>query len=167
MSPGVKRPVRQVMWINHLELLPGDASVTTTHDAVNSGVGGGLAALVVHSSTTGETAQGGGNKVVWRGLQVPPGFNVVGVRICYELTNARSFISQVRIAQVQSPPSSAVVLLDDPTNHTSVGPVCADVKSPTIDPAKGALLLDLRVNFGNTSDRIAIRAVALWLMPKI
>ena len=32
------------MWINHLELLAGDASVTTTHDAVSSGVGGGLAA---------------------------------------------------------------------------------------------------------------------------
>jgi len=155
------------MWINHLELLPGDPSVTTTHDAVNSGVGGGLAALVVHSSTTGENAAGGGNKVVWRGLQVPPGFNVVGVRLCYELTNARSYISQVRIAQVQDPPSSAVVLLDDPTNHTAVGPVCVDVKSPTIDPAKGELLLDLRVNFGNTSDRIAIRAVALWLMAKV
>jgi hypothetical protein len=91
----------------------------------------------------------------------------VGVRLCYELTNARSFVSQVRIAQVQNPPASAVVLLDDPTDRTAVGPVCVDVKSPTIDPAKGALLLDLRVSFGNTSDRIAIRAVALWLMPKV
>ena len=122
MSPGVKRPVRQVMWINHLELLPGDGSVTTTHDAVSSGVGGGLAALVVHSSTTGEIGQGGGNKVVWRGLQVPPAFNVVGVRLCYELTSAKSYISQVRIAQVQNPPATATVLLDDPTNHTAVGP---------------------------------------------
>jgi hypothetical protein len=161
------RPVRQLMWIDHLELLPGDSSVTTTHDAVSSGVGGGLAALVVHSSTTGENASGGGNKVVWRGLQVPPGFDVVGVRLCYELTNARTYVSQVRIAQVQNPPASAVVLLDDPTNHTAVGPRCVDVKSPTIDPAKGALLLELRVNFGNTSDRIAIRALALWLMPKV
>src|SRR5262245_65943794 len=101
MSPGVKRPVRQVMWIDHLSLVPGDASVTTTHDAVNSGVGGGLAALVVHSSTTGENASGGGNKVVWTALEVPPGFNVVGVRLCYELTNARSFVRQVRLAQVQ------------------------------------------------------------------
>src|SRR5262245_51487503 len=167
MSPGVKRPIRQVMWIDHLELLPGDASVTTTHDAVSSGVGGGLAALFVHSGTTGENASGGGNKVVWRGLQVPPGFNVVGVRLCYELTSARSYISQVRIAQVQNPPATALVLLDDPTNHTAVGPVCVDAKSPVIDPAKGALLLELRVTFGNTSERIAIRAVALWLTAKV
>ena len=41
------------------------------------------------------------------------------------------------------------------------------MKSPAIDPAKGALLLDLRVNFGDTSDRIALRAVALWLLPKV
>ena len=166
MSPGVNRPVRKVMWIDHLSLLPGDPSVTTTHNAVNSGVGGGLAALVVHSSTTGENAQGGGNKVVWTALEVPPGFNVVGVRLCYELTSAHSFISQVRLAQVQNPPATASVLLDDPTNHTAVGPLCVDVKSPTIDPAKGALLLDLRVSFGNTADRIAIRGVALWLVAK-
>ncbi len=154
------------MWIDHLSLLPGDPSVTTTHNAVNSGVGGGLAALVVHSTTTGEDAQGGGNKVVWTALEVPLGFSVVGVRICYELTSKASFISQVRLAQVQNPPSSALVLLDDATNHTAVGPVCVDVKSPTIDPEKGALLLDLRVNFGSTSDRIAIRGLGLWLTPK-
>jgi len=166
MSPAIKRPTRQVMWIDHLSLLPGDPSVTTTSNAVNSGVGGGLAALVVHSSTTGENAQGGGNKVVWTALEVPPGYSVGGVRICYELTSAKTFISQVRLAQVQNPPASAIVLLDDPTNHTAVGPVCFNVASASIDPAKGALLLDLRVNFGNTADRIAIRAVGLLLTPK-
>jgi hypothetical protein len=139
--------------------------VTTSHNAVNSGVGGGLAALVVHSSTTGEDAKGGGNKVVWTALEVPPTYAVVGVRICYELTSARSFISQVRLAQVQTPPATALVLLDDPTNHTAVGPVCVDVPSPSIDPAKGSLLLDLRVNFGNTADLIAVRAVGLLLTP--
>lgn len=161
-----KRRTRQLMWIDHLSLLPGDPSVTTSNNAVNSGVGGGLAALVVDSSTTGELASGGGNKVVWTALEVPPGYTIAGVRICYELTNSRSFISQVRIAQVQDPPASAVVLLDDPTDHTALGPVCVDVKSPKIDPAKGALLLDLRVNFGNTTDHIAIRGVGLWLLPK-
>jgi len=166
MAAEIKRRVRRVMWIDHLSLLPGDPSVTTSNNAVNSGVGGGLAALVVHSSTKGEGAQGGGNKVVWTALEVPPGYSVVGVRICYELTNARSFISQVRLGQVQNPPASALVLLDDPTDHTAPGPVCVDVKSPSIDPAKGALLLELRVNFGNTSDRIAVRGVGLWLLPK-
>jgi len=166
MPTAPKRPRQELMWIDHFSLLPGDPSVTTTFNAVNSGVGGGLTALVVHSSTTGENAQGGGNKVVQTALEVPPHFDIVGVRICYELTSKRTHISQVRIAQVQNPPATASVLLDDPTNHTNPGPLCVDVKSPKIDPRKGALLFSLRVNFGNTSDRIAIRGVALHLAPR-
>jgi hypothetical protein len=164
--PPEKHSRGEVMWIDHFSLLPGDPSVMTSFNAVNSGVGGGLTALVVHSSTTGEIAQGGGNKVVHTALEVPPHYDVVGVRICYELTSKRSYISQVTIAQVQNPPGTANVLLDDPTNHTNPGPVCVDVKSPTIDPRPGALLLSLRVNFGNTADRIAIRGVALHLVPR-
>ena len=151
------------MWVNHFDLLPGDPSVTTSFNAVNSGVGGGLTALVVQSSTTGENAQGGGNKVVHMGLQVPPGYSIRGVRVCYELTNKRSFISQIRLSQIQSPPQSALVLLDDATDQTNPGPICVDSASTNINPAAGEVLLDLRVNFGNTADKIAIRAVGLHL----
>jgi hypothetical protein len=139
--------------------------VTTSYNAVSSGVGGGLTALVVHSSTLGENAQGGGNKVVQTAVEVAPHYRVVGVRLCYQLTNARSFISQVRLAQVQDPPATATVLLDDGADRTNVGPVCDDIQSASIDPAVGALLLSLRVNFGDTSDRIAVRAVGLRLVP--
>lgn len=155
-----------VMWINHLALLAGDPSVTASHNAVSSGVGGGLSGLVVESSTTGEEAEGGGNKVVWAALQVPPGYTVTGARVCYELSDARSFISQIRLAQVQNPPASATVLLDDPTNWTDPGPVCIGSTSTSIDPAAGPLLLSLRVNFGDTSDRIVIRGAGLRLQPK-
>jgi hypothetical protein len=152
-----------VMWINPLDLLPGDASVTTTNDAVSSGVGGGLAGLVVHSSTTGENAQSGGNKVVWMGIQVPPGWHVTGVRTCYELTSKASFISQVRLDQLQDPPATAIVLLDDATDQTNPGPVCVDSQASDIDPATGAVFLSYRVNFGNVADRIVIRGVGLRL----
>jgi hypothetical protein len=54
----------------------------------------------------------------------------------------------VRLAQVQNPPSNALVLLDDPTHLNDAGPVCVDSQStPPIDPQAGAPLLDLRVNF--------------------
>src|SRR4051794_18233827 len=95
---------RKVMWIDHLSLLPGDPSVHTSFNAVNSGVGGGLSGLIIQSSTTGDEAQGGGNKVVETAVEVPPGYNITGVRICFENSNPRSFISQVRLAQVQNPP---------------------------------------------------------------
>jgi hypothetical protein len=151
------------MWIDHLALLPGDPSVQTSFNAISSGVGGGLSGLIIKSTTTGDTGQGGGNKVVQTALEVPPGFKITGVRVCFEYSNKRSFIDQIRLAQVQNPPSSAVVLLDDPTHHNEAGPVCVDSQPTSIDPSKGAVLLDLRVNFGNTSDKIVIRALGLRL----
>nr|AUN35716.1 hypothetical protein [uncultured bacterium] len=157
------RPRKTIMWVNHFDLLPGDPSVTTTFNAVNSGVGGGLTGLVIQSSTTGENASGGGNKVVHMGLQVPPGYSIRAVRVCYELTNKRSFISQIRLAQVQNPPATASVILDDGTDQTNPGPICVDSAATNVDPSLGEVLLSLRVNFGNTSDKICVRAVGLIL----
>jgi hypothetical protein len=154
-----------VMWINPLDLLPGDASVTTSFDAVSSGVGGGLAGLVVHSSTTGENGSSGGNKVVWMGIQVPPGWHLTGVRTCYELSGKGSYISQVRLAQLQNPPATALVLLDDGTDLTDPGPICVDSQATDVDPAAGAVSLSYRVNFGDIADRIVIRGVGLRLSP--
>jgi hypothetical protein len=160
------RPRRKkILWVNHFNLLPGDPSVTTSFNAVSSGVGGGLTGLVIQSSTTGENAQGGGNKVVHMGLEVPPKYLIKGVRVCYELSNMRSFISQIRLAQVQTPPQSAIVQLDDGTDQTNQGPVCVDSATTTVDPSLGAVLLSLRVNFGDTSDKIVVRALGLLLSP--
>ena len=156
---------KTIMWVNHFDLLPGDPSVTTSFNAVNSGVGGGLTGLVIQSTTTGENAQGGGNKVVHMGLQVPPGYSIRGVRVCYELSNKRSFISQIRLAQVQTPPQSALVKLDDGTDQTNPGPICVDSATTTVDPGAGEVLLSLRVNFGNTADKIVVRALGLHLSP--
>lgn len=164
-SRTTKKSKTKIMWINHFDLLPGDPSVKTSFNAVSSGVGGGLTGLVIESTTTGENAQGGGNKVVHMGLQVPPGYSIRGVRVCYELSNKRSFISQIRLAQVQTPPQTAIVLLDDGTNHTNPGPICVDSAATSVDPSAGEVLLSLRVNFGNTSDKIAVRALGLHLSP--
>jgi hypothetical protein len=68
------------------------------------------------------------------------------------------------LAQVQTPPSAALVLLDDGTNQTDPGPVCVNSKGAVdIDPSKGPLLLSLRVNFANTADKIVIRGLGLIL----
>lgn len=152
------------MWIDHLVFLPGDPSVKTSFNAVNSGVGGGLSGLIVTSSTVGDQAQGGGNKVVETALEVPPGFDIASVRICYENSNPRSFISQTRLAQVQNPPSSATVLLDDPTHLNAAGPVCVNSKPTLVHPGKGSVLLSLRLSFADTSDKIVLRAVGLNLV---
>jgi hypothetical protein len=156
-------PHGNVMWIDHLALLAGDPSVHTSFNAINSGVGGGLSGLIIQSTTTGDTAPGGGNKVVETALEVPPGFKIVGVRVCFENSNKRSFISQIRLAQVQNPPATATVLLDDPTHLNQSGPVCVDSHITSVDPALGPVLLSLRVNFGNVADKIVIRGLGLRL----
>ena len=153
----------QIMWVNHMSLLPGDESVSTSFNSTTSEVGGGLTGLGVESSTLGEVDSLDGNKVVHMALDLPKQTKIKGVRVCYESTSEHSFISQIRLAQVQNPPSSALVVLDDGTDLTDQGPLC--VNSLTVKPAikarRGPVLLSLRVNFGDTADKIVIRGLGL------
>ncbi len=155
----------EVMWLNHLDLLPGDPSVKTSFSALKS-LTGGLSGLNIESTTTGDTGLPAGNKVVEMGVPTIPGYTITGVRVCYELSSTRSFITQIRLAQLQNPPASALVKLDDARDLTAKGPVCVTSAPTSIDPADGAVRLSLRLNFGSTSDVIVIRAVGLVLQPK-
>jgi hypothetical protein len=44
-----------------------------------------------------------------------------------------------------------------------MGPLCVDSERCAVDPTKGPVLLSLRVRFGNSKDRIAIRGIGLHL----
>lgn len=161
--------LRKIYWLNHFDLLPGDDSVKTSFNAVSSGVGGGLTGLVITSTSTGETGASGGNKVVHMAVESPLNQRIAGVRVCYEYSTGKkpspTYISQIRLAQVQAPPGTpAHVLLDDGTDQTAPGPTCVNSKGAVdIDPAKGPLLLSLRVNFANTADKIVVRGLGLIL----
>jgi hypothetical protein len=154
-----------VQWLSHFNLLPGDSSVTVTYNAVSSGVGSGLTGLVVHSSTTGDVANGGGNKVVEIAGGPMPGYHVTGVRLCYENSSTSTFVDDIRLAQVQDPPSVASVALDDTTPQNLAGPHCYDSQKVDIDPATGTILLDLRVDFASTDDVIVIRGLGFHVTP--
>ncbi|MBI2078943.1 MAG: hypothetical protein HYT80_11335 [Euryarchaeota archaeon] len=161
-APPARRP--GIVWLNHFDLLPGSADVTTSYDATSAAVVGGLTALVIQSTTLGDWGSSGGIKVVHMGVSAPPNTIVKGVRLCYELSSSAAFVTQIRLAQVQDPPQFALVMLDDGTDLTAPGPVCVDSAETTVDAAAGALLLDLRVNFDDTSEAIAIRGVGLNLL---
>ncbi len=162
----------RVQWVNHFDLLSGDPTVTTTSSlSTNSGVGGGLTALDIMSSTLGDTDSVGGNKVVQMALELQPKTRIVSVRLCYELSDPGpngSYIDQIRLAQIQNPPSTALVLLDDATVQDASGPTCVDsaLVSPPIKAKNGSVLLSLRVNFNNVSDVIAVRALGLLVNPE-
>ncbi len=163
----VKQVVKKdtkIMWLNHLDLLPGDPSVKTSFAYLKS-LTGGLNGLNIKSTTTGDTGIPGGNKVVTMGVPTIPGYTIVGVRVCYELSSRKSHITQIRLSQLKNPPSSALVMLDDGTDHTDMGPVCVTSKPTSVDPQKGAVRLSLRLNYANTADVIVIRAVGLVLKP--
>ena len=154
---GSTATAQTVQWINHLDLIPGDTSVTQTSYTSTFDWG-----LVVQSSTLGENDSYGGGKVVSKALQMPSSPTIIGVRICYLLSNMRTYVSQVRLAQAQSP-DFMLVLLDSRLPHDNPGPVCidSDPAFTPIDPSLGTLLLSLRVNFGDTTDRITIRSVGI------
>lgn len=156
-----------LMWTPHLDFLSGDPTVlTTSFSSTSSGVGSGLSGLIVQSSTLGNVDSLGGNKVVESSIQVPPGFLITGVRVCYEWSaGATSNIVQIRLAQVQNPPSTAIVLLDDATVQPNVGPVCVDSTATSVDPSLGAVLLSFRINTGNVADTLVLRGVGLHLTP--
>jgi len=146
-----------VQWINHLDLIPGDTSVTQTSFTSTLDWG-----LVIQSTTLGVVDSYGGTKVVAKALQMPSSPTIMGVRICYYLSNIRSFVAQVRLAQAQSP-DFVLVLLDSRLPNDNPGPVCidSDPAFTPIDPSLGTLMLYLAVNFGDTADRITIRSLGI------
>jgi hypothetical protein len=155
--------LNMTMWINHLEFLRSDPSVQLSFNANNSGVGSNMSGLIIGSNTIGDVATGGGDKVIATGLQVPPHYSITNVVVCYEGSNStRSFIDQIRLAQLQNP--SSMLVLDDPTRLANTGPNCVTSQPTLVNPSKGEVRLDLRLNFGDTSDKIVIRGVGLVLV---
>ena len=146
------------MWINHLDFIPGDSTVTTSFD-LNPNLGTGL---LIGSTTTGI------DQSVEKGLQVSPGFLISGVRVCYELSSSSSFINNISLARLQNPPTGLSLLLNDTTDLTNKGPICVDSAAPLnstpIDPSLGAVRLRLGVNFASDKDSIVVRAVGLHLV---
>lgn len=163
-----------VQWLNHYDLLsgnPGELTITTNSTSAGVAGVGSLAGVVVRSSTTGENFADGGNKNVFMGLNLPPqpaGINIRGVKVCYESSKtdagaAAVFISQIRIAELQNPPSTALVRFDDGTDLTQPGPVCVTSQVTNVAVGKGALTLSLRLNFTNTDAAIVIRSLGIIL----
>jgi len=157
----------KIQWVNHFDLLPGCPEITTSYRSTSSEIGGGLTGLVMASTTAGDTCEDHGNKVVQMALELAEDTRITGVRLCYETTGATAFVDQIRLAQVQDPPASALVMLDDPTPLTNQGPVCVDSAKTSVNSSNGAVLLSLRAKFGDAAGgplgRIVVRALGLYV----
>ncbi len=159
----------QIEWLNHLKLLPGDPTVTSTQYQQHTSFGTNVEGLVITSSTTGDVDSNNEDKFVSMALVTPKQTKITGVRLCYEMSDpgvTGSFIDDIRLAQFNNTnASTATVLLDDTTDQDASGPTCVTsmVTSapPFIDASKGTVVLSLRVDFANINDQIVVRALGL------
>ncbi len=97
------------------------------------------------------------------GLTLPSNVIIDEVTVCYESSNAGTFISQTRLTQMSSP-ESASVIHDDPTDLTDLGPTCytSVVPSRTVGQAT---TLSLRLVYANASHTIRIGAIGVTVTP--
>lgn len=118
-----------------------------------------------HPSVVINCTSPGDLKWVSMGLPLPQDVAIEEVTVCYQLSSSQSFISQVRLVEM-STPDHASVLHDDPTHLTSTTPTCSSSKVGGIG-ATGAVILELMLNFKNTSDEIRLGAVGVTFQSRL
>ncbi len=142
----------QTIWLSPTNFITGDPTLRVSYPYVS------------HPSTIVSCTAPGDLKWVSLGLRLPPDVQIEEVIICYEVSNARSFISQTRLAEMTTP-DHATVVHDDPTHLTSTTPATYSSAVSGLVPS-GAVTLELRLNFQNTSDEILLGAVGVKIQSK-
>src|SRR5215471_401034 len=122
--------MQKTIWLSPTEYVTGDPSLEISYPFVS------------HPSTIVSCTAPGDFKWVSMGLRLPPDAQIGEVIICYEVSNARSFISQVRLVEMTTPDHAAVIH-DDPTDLTSTTPATYSSAVSGLIPS-GAVTLELR-----------------------
>jgi hypothetical protein len=151
-------PEATLLWINHLGLMADPADGLSVSQA--TAPLGGASGLLIHA-TIGAVA----DKGLEVGLQVPPGYKISKVNICYQVSGTSS-ISHINLSQLTSA-STAANVLTDTTAKTSTTATCVDSAAAVtpVDPIGGPVRLNIGVSFANIIDQIVIRAIGLYLEP--
>lgn len=137
---------QQTIWFSPYEIIPVAGNVN-----LNIQPYGG--AVIVTSNTSGDL------QWIIRGLNLPSNQTIDSVIINYQLTNAASYISQVRIAYSQL--IQQYVMIDDGTDLLSTTP---DRYALFVgQPVNGLITLAFRLNFASTADQIYIGAIGVVL----
>jgi hypothetical protein len=105
------------------------------------------------------TKLGGAPKWISMGIPLSSGATITGVTICYQVSNARSSIAQVRLTEMTTP-DTAIVRYDEATTLNSTAPVCHTGKPISFSPV-AAVSLELRLEFANLADQIVLGGVGV------
>jgi hypothetical protein len=142
-----------VHWLNPLSMIPDEDGSGDTSLSLSRGAAG--TTLRVRTSQAGD--------LQWLNLPLAldSRFAIKAVTLCYDLSSASSFISQIRITEETLPPAASV-RHDDGTDLTSTVSACVESAVGNLEP-EGAMTLALRLNFASTAHFIDIGAVGLTL----
>lgn len=152
------KPQANLLWINHLGLMADPVDTLTVSQAT--------APLAGASGLLIKSAGAVANKGLEVGLQVPPGYTITKVNICYQVSNPASFINRISLSQLTAPGTAASVLTDNSAKTSTVA-TCVDSSAAVtdVDPISGPVRLNVGVTFINNIDQIVIRAIGLHLEP--
>jgi hypothetical protein len=150
-------PKPQLVWISHLDARPREAHGLVTSNGTPIGTTSGF---VIRPVALGV------DRVLEQGLQVPPGFAIKKIALCYQASSAASYITHLKLTQMATPDAYSDVL-NDPVDMASTLGVCVDsMDAPlAIDPARGPVRLNIGVTFTDLTHMIMIRAIGLYLEP--
>ncbi|HXV85951.1 MAG TPA: hypothetical protein VD793_04595 [Gemmatimonadales bacterium] len=121
-----------LLWINPLALQvpPPGGTALATASIQQVGLSGGLVVTPTQIGTA----------VAQAGVQVPLGFAITGVRVCY-VPGVSSFVSGIQLFQFAGPPAApplSLVLSDPLGAPGSSDPVCEDsATAVSVDPSAG------------------------------
>jgi hypothetical protein len=137
----------KTIWLSPTAYVTGDPSLQLSYP------------YVLHPATEVKCSSPGDLKWIYMGLPLPMGAKIEEVNLCYQVSNPRSFISQVRLTEM-STPDTAYVRHDDPTDLTSTSPACYMSKVGGFVP-KSAVMLQLRLNFKDPTDKITLGGLSI------
>ena len=143
----------QTIWLSPTEYITGDPTLQISYPFVS------------HPETIVTCTTPGDLKWLSMGLRLPPRVRIEELKICYQVSNPTSYISQVRLL-VMDTPDQANVIYDDGTDLKSTEPACyisqVGGKVPTPDMA---VTLALRLNFQHKTHEIMLGGVGCKISP--
>lgn len=137
----------KTLWLSPTDWVSGDPALRINYPSA------------AHPATEITATAPGDLKWVFTSLRLPSAILIKTIQVCYQLSNRRSFISQVRLEEMLAP-DRALVRHDDPTDLLNTVPTCYVSRVGAYRP-EGAVTLALRLNFANPNDKITLGSVGV------
>ena len=141
----------ETLWLN-AQMAVADPGLTVTQAQ-------GTGSIRVVSTNPGTT------QWIYFPAAIPSNWEANSVELCYALSDPNSYITQIRVTEMQTP-DGATVIRDDGTDLTDTGPSCV-TSSVFARLPEGILTISIRFQFQDMSDEIEIGGIGLNFTPPV